>query len=149
MNVMDQESDYEQAHDFQQMIPESSDHHSLPSFSLPYGMSEAALFSFIVSNNGLLSHLQEQFQPTDDDEHKEGLPKEFFDKIKKMKMGNSRRDCSVCYNSFKKGEKIRKLPCKHIFHDECIKPWLEKNITCPNCRLNLIEYFNEHPDSDY
>jgi len=47
------------------------------------------------------------------------------------------------------GEKIRKLPCKHIFHDSCILPWLDSHITCPNCRFNLLEYFSENPDPDY
>lgn len=46
------------------------------------------------------------------------------------------------------GEKIRKLPCKHIFHDTCIMPWLDKNITCPNCRFNLMEYFTENPEDE-
>jgi len=47
------------------------------------------------------------------------------------------------------GEKIRKLPCKHIFHDKCILPWLDMNSTCPNCRFNLLEFFDENPDGDY
>jgi hypothetical protein len=71
--------------------------------TIPYGMNEAAFFQLIASNNGIMSQLQEQFQPIEEDEHKEGLPLELFDKIKKMKMGESKKDCSVCYNGFKKG----------------------------------------------
>jgi len=64
-------------------------------------------------------------------------------------MGKSGQDCSVCSDGFRKGEKIRKLPCKHIFHDKCIMPWLDQNSTCPNCRFNLLEFFTENPDGDY
>lgn len=95
---------------------------------------------------------------------KQGLPKEMIEKVKRMKMGKSGQDCSVCSEGFRKGksplktaffpnnflgEKIRKLPCKHIFHDKCIMPWLEKNSTCPNCRFNLLEFFTENPDGNY
>jgi len=91
----------------------------------------------------------EQLQSSLEDELKQGLPKEMIDKVKRMKMGKSGQDCSVCSEGFRKGEKIRKLPCKHIFHDKCIMPWLEKNSTCPNCRFNLFEFFTEHPEGEY
>lgn len=87
--------------------------------------------------------------PMLDDEPAQGLPQEMIDKIRRMKMGKSGKDCTICYNGFKQGEKIRRLPCKHIFHDSCILPWLENNITCPNCRMNLFEYFVDHPEGNY
>jgi len=58
--------------------------------------------------------------------------------LKMMKMGKTRKDCTVCTNRFNEGEKIRLLPCKHIFHDGCLRPWLEQSTTCPNCRLDLL-----------
>lgn len=93
--------------------------------------------------------LMEQIQAGNEDEHKQELPVEMRDKVKRLKMGKSGQQCSVCYENFKKGCKIRKLPCKHIFHDQCIMPWLEKNSTCPNCRLDLFEFFTENPEGDY
>lgn len=62
-----------------------------------------------------------------------------INKIKKMKVGKTDKDCSICVMGFTKGEVIRILKCNHIFHDQCIVPWLEKKSVCPNCRVNLKE----------
>ncbi len=59
------------------------------------------------------------------------------------------KQCSICLEEFKLGDKYIRLPCqtekedeKHIFHsgnDTCsgIKPWLERNNTCPMCRTEF------------
>jgi hypothetical protein len=40
--------------------------------------------------------------------------------------------CPVCTDDFVDGEKVRILPCRHIYHQCCIDPWLlEKSGTCP------------------
>lgn len=43
--------------------------------------------------------------------------------VKKMKIGQTEKDCSICLKNFIKGEVIRLLKCNHIFHDTCILPW--------------------------
>ncbi|CAO3607638.1 unnamed protein product [Mucor fragilis] len=40
-------------------------------------------------------------------------------------------DCAVCKDQFESQEQVIELPCEHIFHDDCIKPWLKLNSTCP------------------
>ena len=47
---------------------------------------------------------------------------------------NSSEDCSICLKVPKEKDIINKLPCKHIFHKECIVEWLSKINTCPLCR---------------
>jgi len=33
--------------------------------------------------------------------------------------------CSVCWEDFRLDEPVRKLPCEHVYHENCIIPWLE------------------------
>jgi hypothetical protein len=39
--------------------------------------------------------------------------------------------------TYKKGEKVFFLTCKHHFHTDCIKPWFQKNSHCPVCRQDI------------
>ncbi|KAF9178290.1 hypothetical protein BGZ51_007896 [Haplosporangium sp. Z 767] len=47
-------------------------------------------------------------------------------------------ECSVCKEEFTKEGDLLQLPCKHIFHEDCIKPWLKVSGTCPTCRFSLV-----------
>jgi E3 ubiquitin-protein ligase RNF115/126 len=40
-------------------------------------------------------------------------------------------DCSVCKEDFVLEESVIELPCMHLYHDDCINPWLKVNGTCP------------------
>lgn len=51
---------------------------------------------------------------------------------------NSKLQCSVCWEDFSFKEKVRQLPCQHVYHEPCIRPWLELHGTCPICRQNLV-----------
>ncbi|KAI9335043.1 hypothetical protein BD770DRAFT_16337 [Pilaira anomala] len=43
--------------------------------------------------------------------------------------------CVICLDEFALGEQIRKLPCGHEYHCECIDPWLTiKSASCPLCK---------------
>ncbi len=45
--------------------------------------------------------------------------------------------CSVCLLEFDLTSVVRKTPCDHIFHVECIDRWCLKNLSCPLCRTEL------------
>jgi E3 ubiquitin-protein ligase RNF38/44 len=49
--------------------------------------------------------------------------------------GEEAATCSVCLGAFQLGETVRLLPvCLHLYHAECIDPWLDAHSTCPLCR---------------
>ncbi|CAG8448469.1 6653_t:CDS:2 [Ambispora gerdemannii] len=54
-------------------------------------------------------------------------------KINKKQVAEEQLNCPVCKDDFKEGEEATALPCSHSFHDECIRPWLKMNGTCPVC----------------
>ena len=38
-------------------------------------------------------------------------------------------DCAICKDAFELNEHYHMLPCKHYFHCDCIKPWLDMVIS--------------------
>jgi len=52
----------------------------------------------------------------------------------------SQSTCPICLDDFEPTEsQIRELPCRHIFHAECIDPFLLKNSSlCPLCKQTVL-----------
>ncbi|CAL5030503.1 unnamed protein product [Urochloa decumbens] len=48
--------------------------------------------------------------------------------------------CSICLGEYKEKEILRIVPtCRHNFHLACLDLWLQKQTTCPICRVSLKE----------
>ncbi|XP_034043198.1 E3 ubiquitin-protein ligase AMFR-like [Thalassophryne amazonica] len=43
-------------------------------------------------------------------------------------------DCAICWDAMMTA---RKLPCGHLFHNSCLRSWLEQDTSCPTCRTSL------------
>ena len=46
-------------------------------------------------------------------------------------------DCSICFDEIKEEDK-KKINCNHVFHKDCLSPWLVNENTCPLCRQTVI-----------
>lgn len=45
--------------------------------------------------------------------------------------------CAICKDQMFLGTEANQLPCSHIYHSYCIKPWLSVRNSCPLCRFEL------------
>ena len=48
------------------------------------------------------------------------------------------RECSICLESFVREDRFKTLPCEHVFHHQCIDPWIRGRPCCPLCRCRLV-----------
>lgn len=47
--------------------------------------------------------------------------------------------CVVCLESLEPDHSIRALPCRHVFHTDCITPWLTtRQAACPLCKAKVL-----------
>ncbi|KAK6158788.1 hypothetical protein DH2020_006102 [Rehmannia glutinosa] len=45
--------------------------------------------------------------------------------------------CSICQENLVINDNMQELPCNHMFHPPCVKPWLDEHNSCPICRHEL------------
>lgn len=64
--------------------------------------------------------------------------------IENIKNLSSESTCSVCKDEYEIDQSLLQLPCSHLFHDDCILPWLKERNSCPTCRFEL-----KTDDKDY
>jgi mRNA-degrading endonuclease YafQ of YafQ-DinJ toxin-antitoxin module len=69
-----------------------------------------------------------------------------LDKMKKIKFYEVKnykdiideKECVICFNEFKNNEYVKIFGCgKHIFHEDCIKEWLQQDFRCPLCKYSI------------
>ncbi|PSN55498.1 hypothetical protein C0J52_02588 [Blattella germanica] len=56
---------------------------------------------------------------------------------------DSTEKCTICLSEFEEEEDVRRLPCMHLFHVECVDQWLATNKRCPICRVDIETHLNK------
>ncbi|KFV91579.1 E3 ubiquitin-protein ligase RNF128, partial [Eurypyga helias] len=54
--------------------------------------------------------------------------------------------CVVCMELYKPNEVVRVLTCNHLFHKNCIDPWLLEHRTCPMCKCDILKVLGVEMD---
>ena len=113
---------------------------------------EDNLPSIFRVNNGFFNIFNSLITNNNTSSESSGVSEEFKNNLEEFiadeEFIKNKKQCSICLDEFKLGDKYIRLPChdedneseeNHVFHsgDEVcsgIKPWLERNNTCPMCR---------------
>jgi hypothetical protein len=88
----------------------------------------------------MLQNLLEQLQSQN---QQRGMNRQDINKIETINFTKTSSDekesekCPICITDYEDKEKLKKLPCKHLFHPECIDTWLVQNSLCPVCKKDL------------
>merc|ERR1719310_897898 len=48
-------------------------------------------------------------------------------------------ECCCCSEVYDEKAVIKRTPCGHVFHEQCLAKWLKVSTTCPLCRNDLEE----------
>lgn len=51
--------------------------------------------------------------------------------------GDPHVNCGICRRTINERDAQMTTPCGHIFHFQCLRPWMAGHATCPICRQNL------------
>jgi hypothetical protein len=49
------------------------------------------------------------------------------------------KTCVVCLDDLQTGQSATTLPCNHVYHAACLRPWLRRANACPTCRSEAIK----------
>ncbi|KAF8395929.1 hypothetical protein HHK36_019884 [Tetracentron sinense] len=101
-----------------------------------------------VAAGPYLDRLIQHLADPDDDAtayHRQGstpASKSSVESIPNIKITSSFLDsdtilCAVCKDQFVVDVEAKQLPCNHIYHFDCILPWLSHHNSCPVCRFCL------------
>lgn len=61
---------------------------------------------------------------------------ETFDSDQSAESEENRKECAICLDHYHRGDRVVCHPgCNHLFHWDCLGPWLEKESGKPQCPL--------------
>jgi Ring finger domain len=54
-------------------------------------------------------------------------------------LDDSEHKCLVCQCEYEGSDELRRLPCGHCFHTDCVDQWLKGKDACPYCRQCIVQ----------
>ncbi|XP_077268234.1 uncharacterized protein LOC143900585 isoform X1 [Temnothorax americanus] len=67
-----------------------------------------------------------------------------YKRVKKVENGEDAIEkCTICLSEFEDCERVRRLPCMHLFHIDCVDRWLCTNKRCPICRVDIETFLHK------
>ena len=76
----------------------------------------------------------------------------YFRKVKNLELADT-VSCPICFGALSEApdspnglrssltaKKYMETPCRHSFHETCLKAWLEQKLICPCCRAQIPPY---------
>jgi len=45
--------------------------------------------------------------------------------------------CAVCLETYVAGDALRRLPCLHAYHKDCVDQWFARSVECPVCKHDV------------
>mmetsp|Transcript_10883 Transcript_10883/g.25216 ORF Transcript_10883/g.25216 Transcript_10883/m.25216 type:complete len:165 (+) Transcript_10883:137-631(+) len=62
--------------------------------------------------------------------------------------GSGESTCPICLSEYQVGDVVSHgKSCLHTFHNDCLCRWLQRDMTCPCCRTEVMERFDECNES--
>ncbi|GAA5923763.1 hypothetical protein JCM3775_000498 [Rhodotorula graminis] len=111
-------------------------------FALPANMGDYAL-----GEGGFQQILNDLMEQAAGRAGPQPAPDDMIAKLPRVKVTQELLDldsittCAVCQDEWALDETAIPLPCKpssHLYHEDCIVPWLKTSGTCPTCRFALV-----------
>ncbi|KFH71922.1 hypothetical protein MVEG_02216 [Podila verticillata NRRL 6337] len=135
-------------------------HYTTDLGSLGFGGMGGGLFNmagnpgdYVYGQNGIDDIISQMMELQNRQHGPVGATEDIINSIPKHALTDAeledKLDCSVCKDDFTKEDNLLQLPCKHIFHEDCIKPWLKVSGTCPTCRFSLMGGNNGSHDANH
>jgi hypothetical protein len=100
--------------------------------------AQAITLEVRVNKLGVALVMQEHVPPLSLDEL--DVPDPFFVEPEDDDAESITEECVICLSQLVPGDLVQPMPyCIHVFHLDCIQPWLESgHLTCPTCRNTAL-----------
>ncbi|WKX88812.1 hypothetical protein Q1695_008441 [Nippostrongylus brasiliensis] len=97
---------------------------------------------YVWGENGMDRIVTQLLNQMDGNVRPVGLTEQQINKLPIIKVSEDhvKKDtqCTTCFEDFKLGELVVELLCRHIFHTQCVVPWLQQRPSCPICRQEVV-----------